>query len=59
MIGVGGWLMYEAYKGTTIADLSKKVTGLAGPAINAAPGSLAASAGTLTQPTAPTQTHAV
>jgi hypothetical protein len=30
MIGVGGWLMYEAYKGSTVADLKSKLSTTAG-----------------------------
>lgn len=30
MIGVGGWLMYEAYKGSTASDLRTKVRAAAG-----------------------------
>jgi hypothetical protein len=29
MIGIGGWLMYEAYKGSTIADLKSKLSSTA------------------------------
>lgn len=28
MMGIGGWLMYEAYKGNDISAIKSKITGL-------------------------------
>lgn len=37
MMGIGGWLMYEAYKGNDISAIKSKVTGITQTAVNPVP----------------------